>query len=62
MEVVGRKIRMIPLAVIPPPIITPSDMTVGSTRAGAAMRAVAQIIVPMTQRPVPMMNFNSDLP
>ena len=53
---------MIPLAVIPPPIITPSDMTVRSTSIGVAIRVAAQIIVPMTQRPVPMINFNSDLP
>ena len=62
MELVGRQIRMIPLAVIPPPIITPSDMTVRSTSIGVAIRVAAQIIVPMTQRPVPMINFNSDLP
>ena len=53
---------MIPLAVIPPPIITPSDMTVKSTRVGVTMRVAAQRIVPMTQRPVPMIDFNSDLP
>jgi hypothetical protein len=49
---------MIPLAVIPPPIMTPSDIIVGLTRSDAAMRDAAQILVPITQRPVPMLNFN----
>lgn len=54
----GKKIRMIPLAVIPPPVITPSEMTIGLTRPDAAIRDAAQILVPITQKTVPMMNFN----
>jgi len=54
---VGRKIRMIPLAAIPPPIITPSEITIGLTRCDAATRDTAQMLVPITQRMVPIMNF-----
>jgi len=53
---------MIPPAVIPPPIITPTDITIGFTITDAPIRAAAQAIVPMTQRPVPIMIFNSHLP
>ena len=53
---------MVPLAVIPPPIITPRDTTVGFAMTVAPMRAVNQIIIPTTQNSIPMMIFNSDLP
>jgi len=48
---------MIPLAAIPPPIITPSEITIGLTRCDAATRDTAQMLVPITQRMVPIMNF-----
>ena len=53
---------MIPLAVIPPPSMTPRHRTVGFMITDAPMRAAAQITVPMIQKPIPMMIFNSDLP
>jgi hypothetical protein len=58
----GRHIRMVPLAVIPPPIITPRDTAVGFAMTVAPMRAVNQIIIPTTQNPIPMRIFNSNLP
>ena len=38
---------MIPFAAIPPPIITPSEITIGLTRSDAAMRHTAQMLVPI---------------
>ena len=62
MERVGKQISKIPLAVIPPPVITPSDMTVASLLTDVPIRAAVQITTPVIQRPVPIMIFNSDLP
>ena len=59
---VGRQIRIIPPAVIPPPIMTPRYRTVGFIITDAPMSAAAQMTVPMIQRPLPMKIFNSDLP
>jgi hypothetical protein len=56
----GKKLTKNPLAVIPPPIITPRYMTVGFMITVAPINAAAQIIVPVIQRPVPTMIFNSD--
>jgi hypothetical protein len=63
MELSGRHIRIgwLHWQFIPPPIITPRDITVG-LMTDAPMRADSQIIIPATQSPIPMMIFNSDLP
>ena len=58
----GKQIKTIPPAVIAPPIITPRDMTVGSKITDALTSTAVQITVPMIQRLVPMMIFNSDPP
>jgi len=62
MERVGKQISKIPLAVIPPPVITPRDMTVVSLLTDAPIRAAVQITMPVIQRLVPIMIFNSDPP
>ena len=62
MGLAGKQIKTIPLVVIPPPIITARDITVGCTMIDAATRAAAQIIAPMIERPIPIIIFNSDVP
>ena len=51
----------IPLAVNPPPIITPRDMAAGCVITDAT-RGTAQIMAPIIQRQIPIVVFNSDLP
>ena len=57
----GRVITRIPLAVNPPPIITPRDMAAGCAITDAT-RDTAQIMAPIIQRQILIMVFNSDLP
>ena len=53
---------MIPLVTIPPPIMTPREIFLVSMLIDTPMSVVAQIKVPVRQRPVPMMIFNPDPP
>jgi len=62
MGLMGREIRMIPLAVKAPPIMTPRDRTVGLIKRNAPTSIAAQMTVPVIHRPIPMMSFNSDPP
>ena len=62
MGLLGMQNRMIQLAVIPPPITTPRDGTMGFMMINAPMSAAVQITVPVIQRPIPMIGFNSDPP
>jgi hypothetical protein len=58
----GRKIKRIPLAINPPPIITPRDMAAGCAITDAVTSGIAQIMAPIIQRQSPIIIFNSNLP
>jgi hypothetical protein len=47
----------IPLAINPPPIITPRDMAPGCTITDAVTRGTAQIMAPIIQRQSPIIIF-----
>ncbi len=57
-----KQIKTIPLMIIPPPIITPRDKTVGCPIIDLTARGATQMRAPIIQRAVPTMIFISDLP